>query len=335
MKVLVESYSVVMQNASGGVQTKIREYIKNLSPYAEVKLFDKWNDKITDYDILHVFMASADCYSLVRLAKEKGLKIVTSAIISSNGLGRIFYGRVTGRLFRQYNTYRMQEYIFDASDAIICETIYEKEFLVNSYGVNKNKVFVIPNGINFPPENINDEIFRKKTNITEEFVLQVGRFDPNKNQLNVIEALKDSTIPLVFIGGADKAYAEYYKKCMEKAGDNVHFIGWVDHDDPMLYSAYSAAKVTVLPSHHEIFGNALWEGGICGCNLVATDVLPLKSFGLDKYCLSIKADDIKDIRKKIEIAYNMKKNKELSKIIKEKFSWSKVIEKHIEIYKNI
>ena len=90
---------------------------------------------------------------------------------------------------------------------------------------------------------------------------------------------------LVLIGGPDKDFAEYYEKCKEEAGSNVHFLGWVDHKDPLLASAYAAAHTFVLPSHHEIFGNTLFESGMYGCNIVSTRALPLSGLNA-RYVIS-------------------------------------------------
>ena len=58
MKVLFDSYSTVTQNQAGGVGIKVKKTYQNLSGKLEVKLFDKWTDKIEDYDVLNVFKTS-------------------------------------------------------------------------------------------------------------------------------------------------------------------------------------------------------------------------------------------------------------------------------------
>ena len=337
MKVLINSYDNSFQNVSGGVQTKINSYTEHMSMKCTLKLFDKWNDKLTDYDILHIFMASSDSYELVRLAKEKKLKIVVSAVQSANRPFRILYNLLIGKLTHTYNPYVMIKFIYDAADAIICETVKEKEFIQKMFFVHDEKIKVIPNGIDFNTSITTDEgkRFFEKSGIAGKYILQVGRFDPNKNQLNVIKAVKDTDMQLVLIGGEDKNFPEYYNECKKCAGNNVHFLGWIEHKSPLLRYAYQNAQTVILPSKHEIFGNSLWEGGICGCNLVATDVLPIRSWGLEKYVLTVKSNSVTDIKNKLLNSYSMPQNNELSEIIKTLFSWELVTDQHVNLYNEV
>ncbi len=335
MKILIDSYNTVTQNVCGGVNIKIKEISKRLQPFADVKLFDKWNDKVQDYDILHVFSLTDEAYSFVNVAHKKGLKIVVSAIVNPSNRLKIFLNRFAAKFLRQMNSYKKNKHILDVADAIICETEREKNFVVKAYSVDGNKVCVIPNGVDKVREDASEEYFRRKTGIKGKFILQVGRFDPNKNQLSVIEAVKGTDMQLVLIGGADNNHEEYYNKCKATAGENVHFLGWIDHNDPLLYSAYRAAQVFVIPSHKEIFGNAMFESGIYGCNIVATKALPLDTWEFGKYCHVIDPKNIEDIKNKLSDAYCSAKNSFISDIIEKKFSWESVINDHVEIYESI
>lgn len=336
MKILIDSYSNISQNICGGVRIRIEEYLKNFNrEIDEVKVFDKWNDKIEEYDVYHVFLATMDSYSTVKLAKQKGLKVVVSATMSLRRWLPIFYGRIVSKIFRQLTPNAIVKKIYDMADAIICETENEKNFISKAYNIDSNKLYVIANGINSKRNDATEQYFREKTDIQGKFVLQVGRFDANKNQMSMIEAVRGTDIQLVFIGGPDSTSERYYEKCKELASENVHFLGWIDHEDVLLYSAYAAAHVVVVPSHHETFGFALFEGGIYGCNLVVTDVLPVDSWGIDDYCFTVKSKDVSDIRKKVQMAYNAEKNDKISKIIEKNFSWKSVVDQHIELYERL
>ena len=61
MKILFEGYSCIGQNRAGGVSIKAKNLKTNLEENGfSVKYFDKWRDKISDCDILHIFMASSE-----------------------------------------------------------------------------------------------------------------------------------------------------------------------------------------------------------------------------------------------------------------------------------
>ena len=156
----------------------------------------------------------------------------------------------------------------------------------------------------------------------------MGRFDANKNQLSTIRALKGTGVKLVFIGGPDKDEPQYFERCKKEADSNVLFVGWVDHNDPMLVSAYQNCHTFILPSHKEILGNALLEAGACGANLLSTNVLPLSDWGIEKECLSFNPSDVDDIREKVMISLKTNKKNQLAGYISERFDWSAIIQEH-------
>lgn len=335
MKILIDSGNCVTQNKSGGIQTKIFQFINNSDERFELKLFDKWQDKLDDCDAVHVFMASYESYSIAKLAKSKKIPVIVSAVIPSIEKEKIIVSRIVNRIIPMRDTYWLKEQLLKSADAIIAETVYEKNFICKYHRIKEEKVFVIPNGVDLPKNNIRKELFAEQTGIIGKFILQVGRFDKNKNQLNVIRSVKNTGYQLVFIGGPDKSDPEYYEQCKKEAGNNVHFLGWVDHNSPLLQSAYMSAHVVILPSHKEIFGNALFEGGINGANLVSTKVLPLKEWGFEQFVEVIDPDNVDDISKKIISAFEKEKSIELIEIIKKNFLWPVIIDKHYEIYRKL
>lgn len=336
MKILVESYNSVFQNAAGGVQIRIENFIENYTKISnDIKLFDKWTDKIVDFDILHIFKANIEDYQLVKLAKNNNIPVVISTVIPSEKHLNIMLNRLICKITPIHTGYWYLDQMLLEADTIIAQTNKEARFINKYYKIPLEKIAVIPNGANIKMnENFIDE-FNNKTGISGKYVLQVGRFDRNKNQLNVIKALSDTDIQVVFIGGEDSGQPEYYEECKKLAGRNFHFLGWIKHDDPLLSSAYQNAHVVVLPSYKEIFGNSLIEGGASGANLVATKELPLEDWGIKDICRSIDPNNIRDIREKIVAAYHQPLNPKTSEVIVNKFSWERVIEEHFELYKNL
>ena len=335
MKILIDSYNEINQNKEGGMQTKIESYVEHSNGKYEVKQFDKWNDRLEDYDILHIFMANPQDLSLLRLAKSRGLKTVVSSVVPYGNKFRILASRAIRKVLSVHSNWIMVQEILQNADAVISETIYEKNFIHKYYGISADKISVIPNGINIDLSSYVPGYFRKQTQIEGKFILQVGRFDPNKNQLNTIRAVKGTSLQLVLIGGADKSDPLYFEKCKQEAGDNVHFLGWVDHSDPLLLAAYMECQTVILPSFQEILGNAMIEGAACGANIVVTDVLPLDDWNIKDYCYAIKAGDVKDIRRKLILADEKEHDDMLKSKVRNLFSWDKVIEQHKEIYNNL
>lgn len=335
MKILVDSGNCVTQNRSGGIQTKVFQFMKYSSGNFEVKLFDKWNDHVEEYDILHIFMASYDEYSIAKIAKSRNVPVVVSAVVPSKNKFRIFVSRILNKIVPLRDPHWMQSNVIKMADMVIAETEIEKKFIEKNFKIPADKIAVIPNGVAFPQSDIKKGRFAELTGIHGPYILQIGRFDSNKNQLNTIKAVNGTDMQLVLIGGPDKNEPQYYEQCQAAAGRNVHFLGWIDHSDPLLETALQDAQVVVLPSHNEIFGNAMFEGGIHGANIVATNVLPIKEWGFESYVLTIDPTSYTDIREKLQIAWRKEKNEELSRIIKRDFSWEAVIKMHSELYRGV
>ena len=333
MRVLIQSYSNFAQNKAGGVYSKVASIIESAEgSAAELKPFDKWHDKLKDYDIIHYFGLKPEYYEQMQLAKNLGLIIIISSILTPTPLKRIKAKLFMSRHLRLRNDEEKVQWMLKAADAIITETRKEKGFVVSAYGIDKDKVHVIPNGISDEVLGGNPALLKNKLGIKNDFVLQVGRFDTNKNQLAVIRAMRDSDIPVVFIGGEDPAYKDYYETCLNAAQGNCYFVGWLDHSDPLMASAYAGAKVVVLPSYHEVFGNAIFEGAMNGANIVATNVLPLEEFGFSANAIAISPNDIDGIRTAIESAYQNRTDEQFAQIVKEKYSLDSVWKQHLSLY---
>lgn len=335
MKIAIESSNCVKQNEAGGIQMRIGNYYNNLIAQGmDVVLFDKWNHKVSDFDILHIFKVNYEDYRLVQRARESGTAIVISSVIPIGNSSRIAIGRLLGKLHIHTPYYFFSE-MLKMADAILPQTNLEKKFIHKHYKVPTSKLHVIPNGVNEAIQNGDPELIRNHFNLSRKTVLCVGRFDTNKNQLSLVKALRDIDIPIVFVGGADPFQNEYYQQCINEADQNMHFTGWLDNQSPLLASAYANAQVVVLLSHQEIFGNSLIEGGSVGANLVATDVLPISDWGIGEYCKTVNVKQIANIRDTIVSEYNRPLKHETAKIFMEKFSWGAVTEMHLSVYKQV
>ena len=177
--------------------------------------------------------------------------------------------------------------------------------------------------------------YREKFGFEKDCIVHVSRIDRNKNQLSVIRAMKDTDIPIVFIGGPDPNDMAYYEQCKAEATANMFFAGWVYHDDPLLASTLAAAKVSVLPSYKETFGNSIYEGLLAGCNVVATNALSMAEWGLENDVISCNPSSLNSIRESIITAYYKETDTNVIQRIKKEFSFESVAKKHIEIYKSL
>lgn len=336
MKIIINSYSRCAQNTAGGVQSKIFDYYHTLkSRGVDVKLFDKWNDKLSDSDIIHYFSLTPEYFFEIPYVKGMGKKVVLSSVVPISGKNKIKINIAADKYLNLHTLVSCNKVILNLCDLIIAETCKEKQFIVDAYGADPSKIVVIPNGIS--PEILGGDanLFRDKYEERSDFIVQVGRIDHNKNLLSVIKALDGTNIQLYVIGGPAKGQEKYYEECRKCADSNVHFLGWIKHNDPMLKSALRAAKVLVLPSYEEIFGNAIFEALANGTNVVASNVLPVDEWGLGSAVDTINPHNVKDIKEKLISAMAKDIDIEVEKKVLREFSYEAIAERHIELYKSL
>lgn len=105
---------------------------------------------------------------------------------------------------------------------------------------------------------------------TRDFVLCVGRLDPRKNQLALLEALADDPVDVVLATGGIAHRPDYLEACqaLRRRGRTLYLPHLTDEE---LAAAYGAARVHVLPSWHELPGLPTLEALAAGAAVVATD----------------------------------------------------------------
>ena len=332
MKILIDSYSTIYQRGGGGIPMRVSTIVDGLAKKGiNVKCFDKWNDKITDYDILHIFKANIDSYSEIVYAKNSGVKVVLSSVVAQEGILKIILGRLLNKLFRINNTYSYLKLMLEMSDRILAQTEKEARFITMFYGIQNKKINIIPNGIN------QAIVESYSPYIDKDIVLCVGRFDKNKNQISLIRAMKGQNIPVHFVGGIVPEDKDYYEQCLDEAQSDTNFVfhGWLKQGSPELLSLFSRAKVCVLISYKEIFGNAIIEGAACGSNLVVTSSLPTSEYGFQSNYFIVNPHSLKEIREAVKCAFSMPVSHSLRDTAISRFSWDSVVEQHINVYENL
>lgn len=335
MKVVFASYNACCQNASGGVQNRLRKIASLVADRGlDVELFDPFETKLEKGDILHVFMLSLDTFSLIQYAKSKGVKVVISTIVPLIGSKKLKVYKWL-HVLPIVTTYKINRMSLNYADALITESQRESDFIGKYFGINTGKMNVIPNGVDV--EKYTGAEIYENIGGAEKYILQVGRFDENKNQINVIRALKNTNIPLVFIGGPGKGNEAYYEKCLKEAQgySNIHFLGWVDSSSPIIKSAFAHADTVIVPSFYETFGLTAIEGGCMGAKIAFSNTLPITDYPVFSSCLKFAPDNVSQIRETIKQVYEQDKDGLFTENVISTFNWKSVIDEHIRIYNTI
>lgn len=277
-----------------------------------------------DADILHVFNIQTpnDIAPYVFLAKKHNIPVVLSpiywdmwhAVIISKvknlkiarfishfkNLYRLFASIChRGYLSKQYIESRCEiisnvDFILPNSDE---ELIYLCKDLNLDYLNIKNKSTAVPNAIELEVSNIENN---GNLNI-KDYILSVGRIEPNKNQLSIIKAMMDTPgIPIVFVGrkGDDITYVDDVMSLSTLRG-NVYFFDEVSHEKIQMF--YKNAKVHVLASFRESPGLVTLEALGQGCRVVVSghEFCPVKYYKFEENAYICNPYSIISIRKNI------------------------------------
>ncbi len=154
-------------------------------------------------------------------------------------------------------------------DRILPNSNAEARQLSMLFGVNPDRMTVVPNGVLSTFRGASPALFRERFGAAE-FVLFVGRLEPRKNPLGLIRAVRALGLRLVVLGAAPPECRSYIDQCRAAGGSAVDWMGSIDHEDRFLASAYAAARVMALPSWFETPGLAALEASLAGTAVVIT-----------------------------------------------------------------
>lgn len=339
MKILFHAYNTCCQTDSGGVQVRLRK-IKSLleKKRIQVDLFNPYETKLSEYDVLHLFMLKEETLGLISVAKRQGLKVVASSITTICPYSlRISIKRLLQPVLNKIGFYTDDQnlyHLFQQVDHIIAETPEEKHYIQRLYNVENQNISVVPNGVEELVDSA-DEIYKILGKECRYF-MQVGRADENKNLINVIKAVKGAEYDLVIVGGRHPLDSgEYFDRCVKEAEgcNNIHFIGWLKAGSRELASAYRNAQAVIMPSYQETFGLVALEAAMAGCNVCLSKTLPILDFNVFDRNITFDPRNVDEIRGVLDRAMTTPKNEIIRKKAIETFSWESVIDKHIDIYK--
>lgn len=343
MKVAYYVYPTAFQSPGGGevLLLKTKEYVEKQG--VSVKLLDPWSDKIKSFDLLHTFGSVKDSLSMIRVAKDAGIKTVLSTVcwyslLSAWGIGDSWGPRL-GALVRHAGKTLCpwipseRKTMMELSDLLIPNSESEAQQLSRYFLIPREKITTIPNAVDPRFLEAKPEPFRERLGL-HDFILCVGRIEPRKNQLGMIRALKNCKVPVIFIGDYVPAYKAYYERCRQEADPTMHFLGFMDHDSDLLASAYAACNTFLLASWLETPGLAALEAGLAGAKVVLTNQGATREYFRD-YASYCSPHRLSDIRQKTLASLRQARNGQLKSHIQKNYLWPEAARKTIQVYKNI
>ncbi|MBD3366184.1 glycosyltransferase [candidate division WWE3 bacterium] len=359
----------------GGDKVQIENTAKELRKLGiEVDIATGLKTDISSYDLVHVFQLdwTPETYLYAKKVKEANKPLILSPIhhsvkevIKFDETYAFDLRRLSKLLFRKQhardtfkNVYRsffdlrkfgptaksilvglkkMHRKTLNLADTVLVQTNLEAFDLKDTYGVDFNWVKV-PNGVGEQFLNLGDVEDPFEEEEIQDYLFCVGRIEPRKNQLNIIEAAKlmraefNKEIPLVFVGTkSTKRHFEYVWRFNRALKANP----WIKHISRVPYEEIPAyfhfAKVGVSASWFETTGLTSLEALFCGTNAVAAGPRAKEYLG-DKafYC---RPDDVTSIKDALVKAYKASPPK-IDSAMKKEYTWKNAAKKTLEVYEN-
>jgi D-inositol-3-phosphate glycosyltransferase len=271
------------------------------------------------------------------------------------GLMKQRIGRIPEEREGQYRI-NGERHVLQEADRIIAATKAERSQLVSLYGVNAQKISIIPPGVDthhfypIPPDEAKEAI---GISPDEQMALFVGRIEPLKGVDTLIRAMaivkrkcKAFVCPhyLVIIGGDPEGDTtdmtdemnRLQSLCAELGLDEiVIFLGKRGQDTLPYY--YSAAEVVVMPSHYESFGMVALEAMACGTPVIASRVGGLAYLVREgETGFFVPAQDPEALAEKLRLIFVdhqlRVKLGEQAVVYAHDFSWELITEQIVEVY---
>ena len=273
MRIGVFAYPSMVLDPGGGMVTltKTYEYLRDTG--RQVARFDPWSHTLKGFDLIHHFGLGYGNFDWFQTVKGKGRRLAVTTMYwlpdrpRTARLSRKLLGRFT-RLKPPPAQIRL---MLDLADLILPNSEGEKRLLMDLYGCSEEKLAVVPCGVDDRFVGASPDVFSEKYGITDH-LLCIGRFDPRqKNQLGLIRAMKDTDIPLVFVGRPITGAEAYLAQCREEASPNTHFIDYLDPSEDLLASAFASANTLVVPSFYEYPCMVAMEALLTGTKVAITE----------------------------------------------------------------
>lgn len=252
-----------------------------------------WNS----FDIIHVFGLGLWNYDMIHWGCGLNPNFVFSPVIDSNT--PIWKYRLATHIgvskLRLYSQNYALRKIKDDIKLFLARTEYEANYLRHGYGIDENKITVIP--LSYREDHYNPNIHK------EDFCMFAGTMtQARKNVPNLILAAKKYGFKLLLVGNTGNADSEAKLRSLIGNAKNIEIKGFVS--DKELISLYNRAKVFALPSLNEGVGLVALEAAIHGCNIVITKLGGPKEYYEKGTAQLVNPYSIDDIGKAIVRAMN-------------------------------
>jgi glycosyltransferase involved in cell wall biosynthesis len=231
---------------------------------------------------------------------------------------------------------------------VLTPSQFSKRRILDAYGLDDEKVQVLPNGVCSSFHPISREIARRSVQsslgLKVPFVLTVGDLQPRKNHVSLIRAFEQLVraypqLPQhLVIVGKQTWHAEAIRAFARKSSvsDRIHFTGFVSDAD--LLKLYGACDLFVYPSFYEGFGLPILEAMACGRAVACSNTSAMPEVA-DSAALLFDPHSVDDILLSMrDLLLNPELRARMERLGAQRapmFSWEKSAAKTLELYYEI
>jgi glycogen(starch) synthase len=189
------------------------------------------------------------------------------------------FGRHQGWVNKHPQSYihGVERWMANRAERVITCSAYMREHVADIYGLEEDRITVIPNGID-PSDLVTvedlDALRARFAAPDERLVLLVGRLVYEKGFQLALEALPglvERVGNVRFLVAGSGTHEDELREQATELGLDDHgtFLGWIGDD--VLHSLYRIADLTVVPSIYEPFGLVALEAMASGCPCLVAD----------------------------------------------------------------
>lgn len=324
--------------SSGGGEIHARKIAEAISDIGFTCRFNPSSIKDKANTIVHFFgKPESHTLNAAKILKlERVPFLITPILFPLNGYRRGIH-RAFCRVDPGYSRFAVRRDFFSLASKVVANTEEEAVFYHEIYNVPSKKIDVIPTGADY--SEISNEVFFNKYK-RKDFILMVGRVTPLKQQLQILNSLRNEKYQVVLIGQPDNSHKEYVSLVDEifMSRNDWLWIKGLDYNSDLLKSAYTCSKMHILNSKTDVAPlvciEAIMNRTISLSVDHATVISMLGNFGMYY-------TNLRECLLKIERIYSMNQFiytelvEAANKFALDKFSWRQIGESHAKIYNSL
>lgn len=257
--------------AHGGFQVQIEQTVAALRKLGVEMEPVRWWDEDQRGDIIHYFGRPGPGYS--QFAVDKGFKLVISPLLTGVGSRtktQLWAQRQAFNFARKLSpriAHRLSWDAFQLAHASIALTAWEAHLMHYIFGAPRERLRVVPNGI--------EDAFLNSTPRTRgKWLVCTATITDRKRVVELAEAAVQAQTPVWIVGNAYSENDPYAQKFFRIAKANpalVRFEGAI-RDRAKLAEVYREARGFVLLSSRESLSISALEAAACECPLLLSDL---------------------------------------------------------------